>query len=257
MEAGRYVITGEFINPATTTDTGLYMVLDYPHQFSSISPISYNVSEISGNIDAVNSITTIASVEWSLDIDATSWNACVPLDGTFDSLNEDFNCDIPDFAEGTSTTVYIRSCDQYGSCTYKSKMASTNVIIDHEPPTANIISQVSDGQITVSLVSTDEISPIQSVEFQLNGTSGAWIPCTVVDGGFDEISEDVICELPTSAAGATLYLRVVDGAGNIAYVSNASILTVTGSNLIPVLVFVFILLYFLSKKYFVVIRKMS
>lgn len=50
--------------------------------------------------------------------------------------------------------------------------------------------------------------PLTTVEYQLDGTSGAWTSCSASDGTFDEVSENFTCSLSNLAQGShTLYLR--------------------------------------------------
>ena len=92
-------------------------------------------------------------------------------------------------------------------------------------------------EITFTIISSDEVSDIVKVEFQIDGTAGTWIECTATDGAFDELVEEVTCNIPAglSLGQHTIYFRATDAAGNTSQISYffsvVEELVPTGSNI--------------------------
>jgi uncharacterized delta-60 repeat protein len=138
---GKYVLAGNTTN--TNIDTGIWVILDFPHTITldSVGDL-YGVSNltVAGNVSAPKSTTNIGNVYWSLDDEiAGTWTACTADDGTFDSLSEDFTCAVNGIPDGNGN-VYIKSCDQYGSCTRRVSYANIGgTTIDTKKPNSKKI----------------------------------------------------------------------------------------------------------------------
>ncbi|QQS61403.1 MAG: SBBP repeat-containing protein [Candidatus Moraniibacteriota bacterium] len=89
---------------------------------------------------------------------------------------------------------------------------------DTTPPSLSltpISTPTPDSTPTLTGTATDLLSTIQSVEFQLNSTSGSWTPCTPDDGTFNSASESFSCTTPELTDGTyTIYTRSTDSNTN-------------------------------------------
>lgn len=94
-------------------------------------------------------------------------------------------------------------------CTYA---PSPTIVLD--PSSTD---QIDDSTPTITGTATASSGTVQSVEFQVDGTIGPWIPCTALDGAFDEASEAFICEVttPLSDGDHTVYFRSTDSEENL------------------------------------------
>ena len=62
---------------------------------------------------------------------------------------------------------------------------------------------------------TDELTNITAVEYQVGGTGGTWTSCSASDGAFDEKSEEYSCDMTGLADGVyTVYFRSTDSKTN-------------------------------------------
>jgi len=77
-------------------------------------------------------------------------------------------------------------------------------------------SPTSDSTPEIFGTATDTVSAIAGVEYQLDTITGAWTPCVAIDGGFDSMSEDFVCQVSPALTEAsyTLYIRAVDAKSN-------------------------------------------
>ncbi len=77
-------------------------------------------------------------------------------------------------------------------------------------------SPTSDSTPEIFGTATDTLSAIAGVEYQLDTTTGAWSECVAIDGGFDSMSEDFVCQVSPALTEAsyTLYIRAVDAKSN-------------------------------------------
>ncbi len=66
---------------------------------------------------ATETWATIASVQYQIDSTAGTWNDCSPVDGTFDSTSEDFQCDVTSPVSYDDHTVYVRASNSDGTFT--------------------------------------------------------------------------------------------------------------------------------------------
>lgn len=73
----------------------------------------------------------------------------------------------------------------------------------------------SDNTPTLTGTATEAVGTVSTVQFQMDGTSGAWNSCTATDGSFNAASEAFACTAATVADGShTLYVRATDSNGN-------------------------------------------
>ena len=64
-------------------------------------------------------------------------------------------------------------------------------------------------------ITTDELTNITAVEYQVGGTGGTWTSCSASDGAFDEKSEEYSCDMTGLADGVyTVYFRSTDSKTN-------------------------------------------
>ncbi|MCL4389983.1 hypothetical protein M1345_01165 [Patescibacteria group bacterium] len=129
----------------------LYIIYNFPHTISLSGNMPGNIStfttkfNVAGTVDASNSVTKIANVQYSLDDNnpsSTSWKDCVASDGEFNSLSEGFSCNdisLSGLESNTKHTLYIRAQDTNGSYTAQSSY-NTNVFwYGSQPDTSNCL----------------------------------------------------------------------------------------------------------------------
>jgi hypothetical protein len=86
------------------------------------TPIMDTVSSPSVNSDqpvtgtATESIATVLSVEFQMNVVTGSWTACTANDGTFNGQSEPFTCTPASLSDGTHT-MYVRATDTNGNTT--------------------------------------------------------------------------------------------------------------------------------------------
>ncbi|HLD51556.1 hypothetical protein A3K34_04240 [candidate division WWE3 bacterium RIFOXYC1_FULL_40_10] len=135
------------------------------------------------------------------------------------------SCAIPALGLDGSKTLYISCQDDSG---YKDSTATNEEIIytlDTLAPSIimdSLTTPTSDATTSFTGTANDVTSPIQTVEYQVDTTSGSWIACTAYDSTFDEASETVTCTIsPALSDGIhTIYFRAQDDAGHYVVVSN-------------------------------------
>ena len=127
---GKFIVAGYSRNLSNNYDMFVMSILDFPHTIiSSLSDTENNT--ISGSVSAPDSTTTISSVSFSLDLSGDSWVECSALDGSFDSLEENFTCSLPNLEPG-QYTIFIRACNEFGACSYQENYAQ--VLLIEEAP---------------------------------------------------------------------------------------------------------------------------
>ncbi len=135
-------------------------------------------------------------------------------------INPDSNDGNPsDFTVLTDYIIFEAEEDTYGEELWVLDFS------DSEAPSLNVsdlsTNPTTDTTPTFTGSTTDSISTISSVQFQVDGTGGSWSSCTADDGTFDETSESFSCTTATLSAGThTVYFRSTDSNSNIS--SNAS-----------------------------------
>jgi len=112
-----------------STGGAFWIIYNFPHSISidSISsPSTDSTPTITGSISASNSVTNISMVQYSVDNNSFSgtWNNCTATDGSFNSISENFSCDISALSVG-SHTIYFRAYDTDTSYTAQANYAST------------------------------------------------------------------------------------------------------------------------------------
>ncbi|HLD50925.1 hypothetical protein A3K34_02710 [candidate division WWE3 bacterium RIFOXYC1_FULL_40_10] len=139
---GVFALTGyTYATSSSYYDMMLMVVLDYPHTITlDEMPSLTNSAVVTGSVAAPKSTTTIGSVSWNTTNSGGTWTACTADDGTYNSLAEDFTCDISPVSDG-SAEIYVRSCDQFGSCSYSSNYSYATFDLDVTAPSSSTDSQ--------------------------------------------------------------------------------------------------------------------
>ena len=114
-----------------TANAGIYLIYNFPHTISVDSIPSYSATSspvITGTVTAPNSVTAISGVQYQIDDNAVqgTWVACTASDGAFDSLDEDYTCNLSGLTEDDPYTVYIRAYDTNTSYTAQASYAHTS-----------------------------------------------------------------------------------------------------------------------------------
>ena len=80
----------------------------------------------------------------------------------------------------------------------------------------DITSLAGDPPYAIRGTATDDYSPVQFVQYQVDGTSGEWIDCAADDGEFDEKEEEFTCIVNTDIKDGSrqLYFRTSDSKTN-------------------------------------------
>ncbi|MDD3648181.1 MAG: hypothetical protein PHS44_06835 [Candidatus Dojkabacteria bacterium] len=148
---------------------------------------------------------------------------CAADDGTFDEAEEAFTCTVEDeeaLPDGEYEMGFATE-DLFGNesdlLEYNEKVLLAN---DEDPPSIDVDTlpqdSTTDTTPTFTGTATDEATTIANVYFQVDSIEGSWLPCTPVDGAFDESEEEFTCSLNGSliVGPHTIYFRSVDAAGN-------------------------------------------
>lgn len=113
------------------TDSGsLYIIYNFPHSFSLTGPsgaITHSIVNITGNIVATQSTTTINGAQFQVDSNDPNgtWTSCSAVDGSFNSTTEGISCTTPSLSHGWHT-MYVRAVDSNNSYTARSSYSTFN-----------------------------------------------------------------------------------------------------------------------------------
>jgi len=175
----------------------------------SPDPTNDNTPTLSGL--ATDTTSPITSAEYR--VDDGNWIAAEAIDEIFDELSEDFTFTMAELDDG-EYLVEVRATDIAGNV---SPLASYAFTVDATPPSLTLNpfpSYTNDHTPTLSGMATDTTSPIASVEYRVDG--GNWIAAEVIDGIFDEPSEDFTFTMAELDDGEYLVeVRATDVAGNV------------------------------------------
>lgn len=170
---------------------------------------------------------TVSAVQYQVDSTSGTWRNCTASDGAFDETSEDFSCTTITQTNGAHT-LYVRATDSTGNTTIGALAATDSFTVDITAPSITLTpvspDPGADTTPTLAGTATDSFSSVSAVQFQLDGTGGAWSNCTADDGTFDETSEAFSCTVgsPLSDGTYTLYVRATDALSNTTANNNAS-----------------------------------
>ncbi len=127
----------------------VWVIFNFPHTTTiDSSTESGGNTLVEGNVDATDSLTDIVGVVGSL-AGEDNWNNCTPVDGSFNSTQEDFSCTI----EGTNTgnDVDIRAFDDN---------YSYSIISGEDSPTPSRTSTPTPAPTSTATPGTDEFDVV-------------------------------------------------------------------------------------------------
>ncbi len=139
----------DFTNGANSGS--LYIIYNFPHTITLSGNAPENIStftskfNIGGTVNADNSVTKIANVQYSLDNNdpsSSSWKNCSASDGEFNSTVENFSCNdisLSGLESNTKHTLYIRAEDSNGSYTTQSSYNTNSFWYGTAPDTTNCL----------------------------------------------------------------------------------------------------------------------
>ncbi|MCA9380790.1 hypothetical protein KC678_00810 [Candidatus Dojkabacteria bacterium] len=87
---------------------------------------------------------------------------------------------------------------------------------DGVPPMLNVnplsANPTSNPMPSFNGVATDDIGTVASVEYQIDGTGGAWLSCLANDSAFDEVAENFTCNVSSTLTDGqhVIYFRATD-----------------------------------------------
>lgn len=160
---------------------------------------------------AQDSTSPIAAVEYR--VDGGDWVAALALDGSLDSVSENFTIATAVLADG-SHTVQARASDAAGNVS-----ATTADTFDVDSTAPALVLESVPGYINGSKVvlrgtAVDAVSAIVSVEYSAD--AGPWILVAASDGAFDEMEEEYAFTIADLADGwHAAAIRAMDALGNI------------------------------------------
>jgi hypothetical protein len=95
---------------------------------------------------------------------------------------------------------------------------SAVTVVDNAPPVLKIESKKAEGDsVELRVLATDALSPVVRAEGSVN--ADRWRFLQAEDGAADSLTERFVFRVPKPAGSATLAVRVLDAAGNVATVS--------------------------------------
>jgi hypothetical protein len=182
----------------------------------SPDPNNDNTPDVTGT--ATDAVGTVSTVEYQMDATDGSWTACTADDGTFDEAGEAFTCTPTTQTDGAHT-MYVRATDVHDNTTLSGSESSDAFTIDTGAPSISLTALSpdpnSDNTPSVTGTATETYGTIANVQYQMDGTGGAWTACVADDGTFDEASETFTCTPTTLADGVhTMYVRATDSTEN-------------------------------------------
>ncbi len=133
------IIVGAYSFDDSGTNRGKAYIysLDYDIPLIDLEDIPDTaVSDTTGTGDVDQSATDIAGVQ--IQVDSGDWGECDAKDGTFDSTNEDYDCNLSGLSDGVKD-VDVRSYDEHGVFAAPSEYASDSFVVDTTPPVYQIL----------------------------------------------------------------------------------------------------------------------
>jgi len=184
----------------------------------SPDPTNDNTPTFTGT--AIDELSNIASVEYQVGTGSWRvWVAASPVDGAFDSPNEDYTFTIPALADG-GYTVYVRATDAASppNTTLEADHANDSFTVDTLAPTVDSTSPASgetgvlvDTVVTATFSERMDESTITTGSFTLDGVAGSvsydFGTYTATFTPDADLTDDTIYT-------ATLSTAVTDAAGN-------------------------------------------
>lgn len=181
-------------------------------------PNSDSTPSITGSV--TDSDSTVASVQYQMNGTSGSWSSCTADDGTFDEASESFTCTVASSLSDGSNTIHIRSTDAAGNVTTSTDIKTDTFVIDTTAPSISLTALSpdpnSDNTPSVTGTAVDVGSTVNTVQYQIDSTSGSWTSCTADDSTFDEASEDFTCNVGSSLPDGshTIYIKGIDTLSN-------------------------------------------
>ncbi len=206
--------TSSFTSDAFTVSTGTPAITVTP-----LSPDPSSDTTPSVTISATSQYSTVAALEYQVDVITGSWNTCIANDGTFDEASETATCTVAAALSQGAHTMYFRATNGIGSITPSNSLASDVFTIDTSAPllTLNALAPDPNGDTTPTLSGTasDLYGIVANVSYQVDSTAGAWLTCAPNDSSFNSSSEQYNCTTDVLSYGThTIYVRATDGLGN-------------------------------------------
>ncbi len=168
----------------------------------------------------VSAYSTVTAVQYQVGTTSGSWSSCAADDGTFDESSEAVTCTSGVALPQGAHRMYLRSTDALGTTTPNDGAPYDTFTVDTSGPTLTLSAlspdPTSDTTPTLSGRATDLYGTVASVSYQIDGTSGAWSPCTPNDSSFNTDAENYNCTTSALSYGThTIYVRATDSLGNI------------------------------------------
>lgn len=123
----------------------VYILYNFPHSITAgFEDYQYrNENTLLGSVQAPDSVTSIAGVQFQVDSASVSgtWIDCVAVDGSFDSIDEEYECEVPELSGSQPHTIYVRAVDINDVYTHSSRYAIAEIPPESLPETGiNIVS---------------------------------------------------------------------------------------------------------------------
>ena len=145
----------------------------------------------------------------------------------------DINTNIGTFPVGDGNFLFKAYLHSDGTQLVQLDAVTLTYSLDSEAPaiSLNALSSDPNNDTTPALTgtATDAIGTVSSVEYQMDGTGGAWLDCDADDLAFNEASEAFTCNIaPALLDGShTIYVRATDNGNNTTAALNYSTDTFT------------------------------
>jgi hypothetical protein len=113
-----------------------WILYNFPHTITlnETENLSEEDSNITGSVNASNSVSTVANVQWSFtNTFSGTWTDCSATDGTFDSYEELFTCSVSTTEEGDKN-IFVRAVDENSVYTPVSGYTQLGAVIDTTGP---------------------------------------------------------------------------------------------------------------------------
>ena len=177
-------------------------------------------------------LSIISSVEFQVDSTLGAWTSCVSDDGTFNSLGEDFTCNVSTPLDDGSHVIYFRTSDSSGNMTDIGSypFIEFDIISDSAAPALSVnplpFNPIYTATPSFYGQATEAVGTVFNVEFQIDSLVGTWTSCASSDGSFDESQESFVCIVDTILSNGqhTAYFRATDS--NNVTTDNSSVFSI-------------------------------
>ncbi len=219
-----FTITGNWSNTGTFNHNNSTVVLNGSNQAVNGDTTFYNLTKTVAATDTItfqaNKTQTITNALTLKGANLNLLSLRSSLNGTQWNINPQGTRDIEYLDVKDSNNTNVSEITVTG-LNITDSTNNTNWGFEGTEPAISLtaLSPDPNGDNTPSITgtATEDVGTVSNIEYQMDGTGGAWTACTADDGTFDETVEAFTCTVsPSLTDGShTIYVRATDSDDNV------------------------------------------